>query len=150
MSEEPRQNKGRGLVDRKLVEAPQWFHHWPTQGGTSVLSPLSCSFFVFSLARFIVVVSVVSICFIRDFSILATCPSMSAALFAFCCVLFVFLLFVVVLSGEPKQNQGQGLVDRKLVQAPQVVPRWFFWFGSLVILDVMCCYLLLFLLSIYI
>ena len=29
-----------------------------------------------------------------------------------------FLLFVVVLSGEPKQNQGRGLVDRKLVQAP--------------------------------
>ena len=35
------------------------------------------------------------------------------------CVLFVwFLLFVVVLSGDPKQNQGRGLVDRKLVQAP--------------------------------
>ena len=26
------------------------------------------------------------------------------------------LLFVVVLSGEPKQNQGRGLIDRKLVQ----------------------------------
>ena len=35
----------------------------------------------------------------------------------FVCVLFV-LLFVVVLSGEPKQNQGRGLVNRKLVQAP--------------------------------
>ena len=38
------------------------------------------------------------------------------------CFLFVFysifLLFVVVLSGEPKQNQGLGLVDRKQVQAP--------------------------------
>ena len=30
----------------------------------------------------------------------------------------VFLLFVVVLSGEPKQNQGRGLVDYKLVQDP--------------------------------
>ena len=36
----------------------------------------------------------------------------------FVCVLIVlFLLFVVVLSGEPKQNQGRGLVDRKLDQA---------------------------------
>ena len=35
----------------------------------------------------------------------------------FVCVLF-FLVFVVVLSGEPKlKNQGRGLVDRKLVQA---------------------------------
>ena len=35
------------------------------------------------------------------------------------CVLFVlFLLLVVVLSGEPRQKQGRGLVDRKLVQAP--------------------------------
>ena len=38
----------------------------------------------------------------------------------FVCVLFrfIFCLFVVVLPGEPKQNQGRGLVDRKLVQAP--------------------------------
>ena len=37
----------------------------------------------------------------------------------FVCVLCVlFLLFVVVLSGEQKQNQRRGLVDRKLVQAP--------------------------------
>ena len=35
------------------------------------------------------------------------------------CVLFVlFLLFVVVLPGEPRQKQGRGLVDHKLVQAP--------------------------------
>ena len=31
----------------------------------------------------------------------------------------MYLLFVVVLSGEPKQNQGRELVDLKLVQAPQ-------------------------------
>ena len=31
------------------------------------------------------------------------------------------LLFVVVLSGEPKQNHGRGLVDRKLVQAPSIL-----------------------------
>ena len=34
-------------------------------------------------------------------------------------VLFVlFFLFVVVVSVEPKQKQGRGLVDHKLVQAP--------------------------------
>ena len=27
-------------------------------------------------------------------------------------------MFVLVLSGEPRQKQGRGLVDRKLVQAP--------------------------------
>ena len=36
-------------------------------------------------------------------------------------VLFVlFLLFVVVLSGEPRQQQGRGLVDRKQVQASRL------------------------------
>ena len=35
------------------------------------------------------------------------------------CVLFCLsLLLVVVLSGEPRQKQGRGSVDRKLVQAP--------------------------------
>ena len=70
----------------------------------------------FFLARYIVVVSVVSICLVCDSSIVATCPSMPAARYAFrlCFVRFVFL-FEVVLSGEPKQNQGRGLVDRKLV-----------------------------------
>ena len=35
--EEPGQNKGRGLVDRKLVEAPSVFCCWPFQGGSSAL-----------------------------------------------------------------------------------------------------------------
>ena len=49
---------------------------------------------------------------------MAICHSIQAAALLFVCVLSVlFLLFVVVLSAEPKQNQGQGLVDRKLVQA---------------------------------
>ena len=48
-------------------------------------------------------------------------------------------------TGEPKQNQARSLVDRKLVQAPPpsnfiAVPRWPFCVGSLVILDVACCY----------
>ena len=75
------------------------------------------------------------------------------------CVLFVlFLLFVVVWSEEPKQNQGRGLVDRKLVQAPPsppvillvTVPGRLFCFGSLVILDVVYRYLSVFLLHVYI
>ena len=56
--------------------------------------------------------------------LLLLCRSIPAALFAsrLCFIRFVFvffLLFVVVLSDEPKQKQGRGLVDRKLVQAPQ-------------------------------
>ena len=75
--------------------------------------------------------------------------------------LFVLiLLFVVLLSDEPRQNQGRGLVDRKLVQAPPppppfppvilllAVPRRLFCFGSLVVLDVVFRYLSLFLLYI--
>ena len=34
----------------------------------------------------------------------------------------LFLFFAVVLSGEPKQNQGRGFVDRKVVQAPPPPP----------------------------
>ena len=77
-------------------------------------------------------------------SIEATCPSIPAALFAFRLCLFVlFLLFGVVLSGEPKQKQGRGVGECKLVQAPPpppvvillTVPRRLFFFGSLVILD---------------
>ena len=34
----------------------------------------------------------------------------------FVCVLL--LMFVIVLSGEPKQNQGREFIDRKLVEAP--------------------------------
>ena len=69
------------------------------------------------MARFIAVVSMVTIC---DFSIVATCPSIPAAPFALSvCVKFVlFLFFVVVLTGKPGQKQGRGLVDCKLGQAP--------------------------------
>ena len=52
---------------------------------------------------------------------MATCPSIPSARFDICSSLFVlFSLFVVVLFGEPKQNQGRGLVARKLVQAPSI------------------------------
>ena len=59
-------------------------------------------FFFFFLARFIVVVFVVSICLVCNFSIVATCPSIQLPALLFVCVLF--LLFVDVLSGKPKQN----------------------------------------------
>ena len=62
---------------------------------------------------------------------------------------------MLVLSGEPGQKQGQALLDRKLVHPPPnpvilllAVPRRIFCFGSLVILDVVCRYLLLFVLYI--
>ena len=34
-------------------------------------------------------------------------------------VLYHDAFVVIVLSDEPRQNQGRGLVDRKLVKAPQ-------------------------------
>ena len=53
------------------------------------------------------------------------------------------------MSGEPGRNWGRGLVDRKLVEAPQwflllAVPGQGFCFGSLMILDVAHCCLWLF------
>ena len=69
---------------------------------------------------------------------MTACPPIPAARFAFClCFMRFVFVFVPVLSGEPKQNQGRGLVDRKPVQAPVIlllaVPRRLFCFGSLVI-----------------
>ena len=55
------------------------------------------------------------------------------------------------MSEEPKQNLGRGLIDSKLVEAPHqvlVVPRWLFCFGTLVDIDVICGYFLLFVLDI--
>ena len=65
---------------------------------------------------------------------------------------------VIALSDEPRQNQGQGWVDRKHVKPPSpfpypvilllAVPRRLFCFSSLGVLDVVCVYLLFFLLDI--
>ena len=64
-------------------------------------------------------------------------------------VLWCDAFVLIVLSDEPWQNQGRGLIDRKLFKRPvillQAVPRRLFCFGSLVILDVVCRYLSLFL-----
>ena len=69
-----------------------------------------------------------------------------------------FATFVsIVLFDEPTQNQMRGLVDRKLVKDPPpphqvilllAVSKRLFCFCSLVILDVVCRYLSLFLLYI--
>ena len=127
-----------------MMPPPQLFHCWPPQGGTSVLNPLSCSFFlIFSWLVLLL------LCVLCLFVLLVIFPLWPPALqyrpltLLFVCVLFVlFLLLLVVLSGEPKQNQGRGLVDRTLVQAPPpspdpseaisflTVPRWLFCFGS--------------------
>ena len=66
----------------------------------------------------------------------------------FVLVLLCDAFVVNVLSDEPRQNQGRGLVDRKLVKAPSNFiagrPRRLFCFRSLAILDLACGYLLLF------
>ena len=66
---------------------------------------------------------------------------------------------VIVLSDEPGQNQGRGLVDRKLVKAPPPPPASnliagspkaaLLFFGSLVVLDVVFRCLGLFLIKKY-
>ena len=91
------------------------------------------------------------ICLLCDSSIVATCPSTPAVLFVLCLcfIRFCCLGFRDCCPSEPKQNQGQGLVDHKLFKSPNAlvisflaVPMRLFCFGSLVTLDVACCYLL--------
>ena len=90
------------------------------------------------------------LCFVVFFVV--TCLSKPAARFDFCLCYIRFVVVCCCFSGEPNENQGRGLVGHKLVQAPSVsllaVPRRLFCFGFLVILDVACCYLWLFLLYI--
>ena len=68
------------------------------------LSPYSF-FFYFFLARFIAVVSIVSVCLVCEFSILTTFPLMPAARFAFCVASFVLFLFCLVILSRIK---GEG------------------------------------------
>ena len=82
------------------------------------MSPLNCSFSFF-LARLIAVASTVYTCLVCNSSIVATCPSIPTAHFTFRLFYSFFcFLFVVVVSGEPKQKQGRGLVDHKPVPPP--------------------------------
>ena len=88
-----------------------------------VLSPLSCSFFSFPGSF-----NCCCVCVYLSYtysSIETTCPSIPAARFASrLCFTRLFVLIVVVLSGEPRQKQGRWLVDRKLVQAPSNFYCW--------------------------
>ena len=69
-----------------------------------------------------------------------------------CSVLWCDAFVVTALSDKSWENQGRGLVDRKLVKPPPpppvllllAVPRRLFCFGSLVVLDVVFRYLSLF------
>ena len=74
--------------------------------------------FAFFLARYIAVVSVVSICLGVILALWPSALQYQLSALRFVCV----LLFVVVLSCVPKQNQGRRLVDRKLVKAPPPPP----------------------------
>ena len=83
---------------------------------------------------------------------MATCPSIQAAGFAFCCVLLVFILLFVVVLVNQSRIRGEGLSTANKFKLPVIlllaVPRRLFCFGSLVILDVVCRYLSLFMLNI--
>ena len=56
------------------------------------------------------------------------------------------------MTEETKQNKGRSLVDRKLIEAPSNFiadrPKAAFSFGPLVVLDVLCGYILFYLLDI--
>ena len=115
MSEEPRQNKGRGSVDRKLVKPPSNVIAGRPKAAL-FLSPLGCSFFIISLLMCL-------LCLFVLYVIVALWPPA-----------LQFQLHALLLR--------RGLVDRKLVQAPPphhpvilllAVPRRLFYFGSLVI-----------------
>ena len=75
-------------------------------------------FFVF-LARIIPVVLTVSTCVVSNSSIVATCPPIPAARFAFslCFICFDFLVRSCCIC-EPKRKQGRGLIDHNIVQTP--------------------------------
>ena len=105
---------------------------WGPFLGLNARGPLKWSFFFsfFFLACFIAVVSIGSICFIRVLALRPPVLQFELPALLLVCVLFVlFLLFVIVLSGEPRQKQGRGLVDRKLVQAPPPPPPVIFIAG---------------------
>ena len=86
------------------------------------------------LAPISVAVSIVSISLVCDLALWPPVLQFQLPALLFVCVLFVlFLLFVLVLSGEPRQKQGRGLFDRKLVQAPQQFYCWLFHGGPSVL-----------------
>ena len=67
--------------------------------------------------RLIAIVSIESICFIRILAWRLPVIQFQLSALLLVCILFVlFLWFVAVLSGEPRQKQEGGLRDRKVVQ----------------------------------
>ena len=112
------------FVDRKLVEAPSDFIAGRRKAALLFCtSKLFC--FHFFLARFIAVVPFVSVCIVYDLALWPSALQCQLPALLFVCALsyFLFVLcFIFVVRScfvcEPKQNQGRGLVGRKLVQAP--------------------------------
>ena len=131
----------KDLVDNKLVEAPRNFIAGRPKAALLFFFLLTIVlFFHFLLARFIAAVSIVSISIVYDSSIVANCPSIPAARFAFCLCLFVFfLLCVVVLYSEPKHIQSRGIANSFNPPLPPTSnfiagrPKAALLFGSLVI-----------------
>ena len=147
MSEEPRLNSGRGLIDRKLVEAPPviLLLAFPRRHFWFVSSKVF--FFSFFLGSFYCCCVYLSHTYS---SIEATCPSMPAALFAsrLCFIRFVCVdrsCFVWWTNAEARARIGRPQTS----SSPQyflllAVPKRLFCFGSFVIIDVARCYLWLF------
>ena len=115
--------RGHGIMKDGLMDArtSRWKDKMisigssPTPSTNFVLYPLRCPFF----QKFSWLVSLLLFLFVLYVILALWPPSLQCQLPAllFVCVLFVlFLLFVVVLSGHLKQNQGRRLVHRKLVQ----------------------------------
>ena len=116
LSREPKQNQGRGLVDRKLVQAPPHTH-----------TPSASNF-------------------------IAGRPK-AALLSGLLLVVLFFIIFSGSSKAESRARAGRPKTSSSPPPPPPVisllaVPRCFFCFGSLVILDMARCYLWLF--SLYI
>ena len=74
-------------------------------------------FFIFFLARFI---AVRSICLKRILALKPPVLQFQLPALLLVCILYVlFLLFVVVLSDEPKQKQGRGVGRPQTSSSPQ-------------------------------
>ena len=88
---------------------------------------------------------IVYICLIRILALRPAVLQFQLPALQLVCVLFVlFLLFVVVLSGEPRRVGRTQTSLSLLVIFIAGRPKALFCFGSLLILDVALCYLWLF------
>ena len=120
----------------RVLSAPQapppsvGFHCWPSQGGISVfLSPLSCSIIFFPRTFHCCCIY----CLVRGSSIVAICPSIPAARFAFVCVLLFYLfcfccsyLFCLVNRSRTKGEGRQAPSNFIAVRPKAALLFWFF------------------------